>query len=649
MVVRLRCPNPACGKIYSVGEDQLGRTAVCRHCGQRFTLSAAEVDTAASGGRSDTGPEVQITSVRDVPRKLGRFEIRARLGSGAFGTVYRAHDPTLDRAVALKVPRASVLEHPEARARFLREPKAAAQLRHPHIVPVFEAGSDGEHYYIASAYIEGRTLEAVIDLAPPAFGRAVQIVRDLADALDYAHRTGVVHRDVKPSNVMIDEREQALLMDFGLARLAGSGDRLTRDGSVMGTPAYMSPEQAERSFGEIGPASDQYSLAVVLYELLCGRPPFDGPPTVLIYNLLHQMPERPRRVNPHVPKDLETICLKAMSKDPEARYPTCGDLAADLGRWQSGKPIRARPTGLPERVWRWCRRNPLVAGLGVAIGVLFVMLMVIWSRADRGPRGAGGEGPEPAQGSAIAHADDLGVKAPGQPGSRSPATGTDPAVEDAQAIERQALLSATQRAKSATNLKRIALAMHMHADTFRTFPPAASRDQEGRPLLSWRVKLLPFLGQNVLYEDFHLDEPWDSPHNRTLIEYMPEVYQHPARQNYGMSTLMVFVGEGTPFGEDGRGGLRITHVLDGMDNTIMLVEAGPDRAVPWTKPEDLPFEPENPADVLGSFSIPAFSVALFDGSTRTIPTDLDADTLRALITHQGRENIRWASITNAAE
>jgi len=182
----------------------------------------------------------------------------------------------LDREVALKVPRAAVLESPEARARFLREPKAAAQLRHPHIVPVYDAGSDGEHYYIASAFIEGRTLEELIVESRPDFRRAARIAADLATGLDYAHRAGVVHRDVKPSNVMIDKQGQVLLMDFGLARIEGSEEKLTQDGSLMGTPAYMAPEQADGTLGQVGPASDQYGLGVVLYELLCGQSPFSG-------------------------------------------------------------------------------------------------------------------------------------------------------------------------------------------------------------------------------------------------------------------------------------------------------------------------------------------------------------------------------------
>lgn len=311
-----------------------------------------------------------------MPEKIGRFEIRSRLGSGGFGTVYRAHDPVLEREVALKVPRAAVLENAKARARFLREPKAAAQLQHPHIVPIFDTGADGEHFYIAYAFVEGRTLQQVIaDRLPDAL-RAAEIVRHLAEALQYAHTKGVVHRDIKPANIMIAANGQPMLMDFGIARLEGSEEKFTQDGAVIGTPAYMSPEQADASFGEVGPAADQYSLGVVLYELLVGQTPFAGPPGVLIHNLVHQDPSPPRKANPAVPRDLDTICQKAMSKAPADRYPSCSHLADDLLRWIEDKPITSRPIGAAERLRRWCRRNPKLAILSGLSALLLVGALV---------------------------------------------------------------------------------------------------------------------------------------------------------------------------------------------------------------------------------------------------------------------------------
>jgi len=380
MAVIVRCPNPDCGKTYKLDETQLGRTAVCRSCGRKFSLSQAAGETVPAaegtrGGRPAPAKPAEETPA-ELPGKLGRFEIRARLGAGGFGAVYRAYDPALDREVALKVPRAAVLEKPEAKARFLREPKAAARLRHPHIVPVFDVGSHEEHYYIASAYIEGSTLEEVIARERPDFRRAAEIVCDLAEALHYAHEMGVVHRDVKPSNVMIDAQGEAMLMDFGIAHVERSEEKLTQDGAVMGTPAYMAPEQASSTFGEVGPASDQYSLGVVLYELLCGPTPFSGPPSVLIFNTTHREPDRPGKKNPAVPRDLETICLKAMSKEPPRRYADCAALAADLRRWLADEPIFARRVGPAERFVRWCRRKPALAAMSGIAAVLVVVVAV---------------------------------------------------------------------------------------------------------------------------------------------------------------------------------------------------------------------------------------------------------------------------------
>jgi serine/threonine protein kinase len=203
--------------------------------------------------------------------------IRSRLGAGAFGTVYLAYDPQLDQELALKVARPEKMDSPQRVERFLREARAAARLQHPYIVPVFEAGQDGAHAYIATAYVAGRTLAQVLGESRPDLGATVQIVRDLAEALDYAHKHGIVHRDVKPANATLDEEGRPHLTDFGLARLQDAGQKLTRVGAVLGTPGYMAPEQAS---GKVvaQPASDQYSLGVILYQLLCGQLPFSGAP-----------------------------------------------------------------------------------------------------------------------------------------------------------------------------------------------------------------------------------------------------------------------------------------------------------------------------------------------------------------------------------
>ncbi len=248
-------------------------------------------------------------------------------------------------------------------------------------MPVYEAGRDGDTYYIASAFIEGQTLEDAIDQQRPDFRQAAKLVMDLAGALDYAHELGVVHRDVKPANIMLDRKGNPLLMDFGLARLETAESKLTHDGTVLGTPSYMPPEQAAGRLEEVGPASDQYSLGVVLYELLCGSTPFSGPPAMVISLVIHQEPPSPRVENAAVPKDLETICLKAMSKKRDHRYAGCQAMAEDLRRWLAGEPITARRVSPVERLYRWCRRNPVMAGLSTTAALLLLVVAVVSSVA----------------------------------------------------------------------------------------------------------------------------------------------------------------------------------------------------------------------------------------------------------------------------
>jgi len=265
--------------------------------------------------------------------RLGRFCIQSLLGEGKHAAVYRAYDPVLERDVALKVPRQGVLMTAKAIARFLGEAKALARLRHPRIVPVYEAGCVGDRHYIAMALIEGHSLAEEMANHPIAYYRAAQIVAELADALAYAHAEGIIHRDVKPANVRVDSSGAVYLMDFGIAYRADSGEVSLPPGMILGTPAYLAPEQAQGGQVDVLPASDQYSLGAVFYELLCGQPPFSGPPSYVMFHTIHHVPPSPRTVVPMVPRSLAAICLKALAKCPDRRYRNCQHFADDLRQW----------------------------------------------------------------------------------------------------------------------------------------------------------------------------------------------------------------------------------------------------------------------------------------------------------------------------
>jgi serine/threonine-protein kinase len=304
------------------------------------------------------------------------YELGGVLGHGGAGVVYRARHLRLNRAVALKVLLAGPFARPEERGRFLREAEAAAGLRHPNIVQVHDCGEFDGRPFFTMEYVEGGTLSQKLSGTPLPARDAAALVAALADAVRAAHAGGIVHRDLKPSNVLLTSDGLPKVSDFGLARRIGGGAGLTRTGEAMGTPSYMAPEQARGDKSAAGPAVDVYGLGAILYECLTGRPPFRAETaTATLQQVLADDPAPPARLNPRVPRDLETVCLKCLEKDPRRRYPTAAALADDLRRFQAGEPIAARPAGAARRLGKWVRRRPTAAAL-LAAGVLFAAALL---------------------------------------------------------------------------------------------------------------------------------------------------------------------------------------------------------------------------------------------------------------------------------
>jgi tRNA A-37 threonylcarbamoyl transferase component Bud32/tetratricopeptide (TPR) repeat protein len=323
--------------------------------------------------------------------RLGRYDILGELGRGATGIVYKARQHGLQRLVAVKTIYHDNALRSETRSRFRREAETVARLHHPNIIQIHEVGEEEGRLFFSMELAEGVSLRNKVAGASLPPHQAARLLETLARAIHHAHQQGVVHRDLKPDNILLSGNAEGALehcspkiADFGLAKHLDSAS-LSHTDAVVGTPNYMAPEQAGASGRQIGPAADIYALGAILYELLTGRPPFQGSFLEVLDRVRSQAPPQPSCWNPGLPRDLETICLKCLEKEPSRRYATAEALAADLQRFLEGKPIQARPVALPSQVWRWCRRKPAVAGLMAAlvfvVSISFGVVVSFWWQA----------------------------------------------------------------------------------------------------------------------------------------------------------------------------------------------------------------------------------------------------------------------------
>src|SRR5438477_6837350 len=390
------------GKIYQVQDGGVRNDTpimirvirICRNCGAKIFADAPEglctgcVLEAAIGGAvaggddpgrpassmpattpDDVAPASQKTArAAELLGELGEYELLDEVGRGGQGVVFRARQKSLNSTVALKVISLGQWASKAHLKRFRREAEAAARLEHPSIVPIHEVGERDGSCYFSMKFVEGGQLDEVVRRAPMSIRQATELIAKVARTVHYAHEHGILHRDIKPGNILLDVKGEPHLTDFGLARLVEMESTITRTLEVLGTPSYMAPEQAAANNTQLTSATDVYGLGAVLYQLLTGHPPFAGGTTYeTIKLLLETDPRQPRQLNPKIDRDLSTICLKCLEKDPQRRYPSALSLAEDLERWLKHEPIQARRTGIFARGKKWVRRNPTSALLTASL------------------------------------------------------------------------------------------------------------------------------------------------------------------------------------------------------------------------------------------------------------------------------------------
>ncbi|HUY31521.1 MAG TPA: serine/threonine-protein kinase [Pirellulales bacterium] len=369
----LRSPSrvmPASGPGVGKTDDLPQNTVDFKPADPDATLESENMEFSA-------GPAKAKPKTIAIPKHVAGYEILGVLGRGGMGVVYKARQPGLKRLVALKMILAGGHAGEHDLLRFRSEAEAVAHLQHANIVQIYEVGEDEGRPYFSLEFVDGGTLTKELNGKPFPHRKAAEMLAVLAGAMAYAHEHGIIHRDLKPGNILIAADGTAKITDFGLAkRVEDEDNSQTRTGTILGTPDYMAPEQASGNVKDVGPLADVHALGSMLYEFLTGRPPFRSASMLdTLQQVMRKEPVPPSQLDPKLPRDLETICLKCLHKEPEKRYAGAAALAEDLRRYLAGEPILARPVSPAERAWRWCRRNPRITALSAAVS----LLIVVWA------------------------------------------------------------------------------------------------------------------------------------------------------------------------------------------------------------------------------------------------------------------------------